>query len=271
MNLTAHDGIPLAVEDHELPSPRARVLIVHGYAEHRGRYAELTARLMAEGFECHLFDLRGHGGSGGALAHVAQFSDYLEDLALVVRHVRRDARPLILVAHSLGGLIALAYVRRSGADVDALAVSSPYLRPAFRVPAVKKGMAAVASRVAPTMKFASGLDPQWLSHDERIVTAYATDPLVFRITTPRWFIEVERAQRELLDGAAEIRLPLLMQLGEEDRIADHRRSIEVFRRIGSADKTLVPYAGLRHEIYNELARDRVIDDLLAWLRSRTRA
>lgn len=271
MNLTTHDGVSLAVDSHELPAPRARVIVVHGYAEHRGRYAELTARLMAAGFECHLFDLRGHGGSGGALGHVERFDDYLDDLALVVQHVRRDATPLFLVAHSLGGLIALTYVRRANARVDALAVSSPYLRPAFRVSPLRKLMATIGTRVAPSTAVASGLDPQWLSHDERIVTAYATDPLVFRITTPRWFVETARAQQELLAGAAEIRLPLLMQFGGEDRIADHRRSAEVFERIGSADKTLIPYPGLRHEIFNELARDRVIDDLLAWLRLRARA
>ena len=132
-------------------------------------------------------------------------------------------------------------------------------------------MAVIGTRLAPTTAVASGLDPKWLSHDSRIVAAYASDPLVFGITTPRWFMEVERAQRELLDGAADIRLPLLMQLAEEDRIADHRRSIEVFKRIGSADKTLLPYAGLFHEIYNELARDAVIADLVAWLCLQARA
>jgi len=269
MNLTAHDGISLRVEDHELPSPRARVLLVHGYAEHRGRYAELVSRLMSEGFECHLFDLRGHGESGGVVGHVARFDDYLDDLALVVKHVRRDARPLFLIGHSLGGLISLMYVRRSGAAVDALAVSSPYLRPAFRVPIVKRLMAVIGTHLAPTTAVASGLDPRWLSHDERVVAAYASDPLVFRITTPRWFMEVQRAQRELLAGAAEIRLPLLMQIAEEDRIADHLRAVEVFRRIGSADRTLLPYSGLFHEIYNELARDAVIADLIAWLRARS--
>lgn len=268
MNLTTPDGISLAVEDHELPSPRARVIIVHGYAEHRGRYAELVSRLMAERFECHLFDLRGHGGSGGVVGHVARFEDYLDDLALVVEHVRRDGVPLLLIGHSLGGLISLMYVRRANAGVDALAVSSPYLHPAFRVSAVRKLMAVIGSRVAPSTAVASGLDPKWLSHDDRIVAAYASDPLVFRITTPRWFMEVERAQREVLAGAADIRLPLLMQLGEEDRIADPRRAVEVFRRIGSADKTLLPYPGLFHEIFNELARDAVFNDLMVWLRAR---
>lgn len=264
---SALDGTSLAVEDHALPSPRARVVIVHGYGEHRGRYAELVSRLLAEGFACHLFDLRGHGRSGGVVAHVDRFEDYLDDLALIVQRVRSASVPLLLVGHSLGGLIALMYVRRTDAGVDAVAVSSPYLRPAFRVPAAKKLLAVIASRVAPKMSFPNGLDPRWLSHDERVVAAYANDPLVHRITTLRWFMEVQRAQHDILASAGEIQLPLLMQLGEEDRIADPRRSIEVFERIGSADKTLRPYAGLRHEIFNELAREAVIDELISWLRA----
>ena len=269
-SVAAPQGITLAVEEHELPSPRARVIIVHGYAEHRGRYADLVSRLAAERFECHLFDLRGHGRSGGVAAHVERFADYVDDLALVVDHVRTRAGtsvPLILIGHSLGGLISLKYVRTRQSAVDALVVSSPFLRPAFEVPLYRRLAAMIATHLAPSMSFDSRLDPKWLSHDKRVVEAYETDPLVHRTTTPRWFIEVQQAQRELAAGAAGIQLPLLMLLGEEDRIADHRLAIEVFERLGSADKTLCRYAGLRHEVFNELARDVVIGDLISWLQT----
>jgi alpha-beta hydrolase superfamily lysophospholipase len=268
-SVTALDGILLAVEDHELPSAHARVLIVHGYGEHRARYAHVVSRLAREGFECHLFDLRGHGHSGGTIAHVEHFQDYLDDLTLVVRHVSAigpSTLPLFLISHSLGGLIALSYVRGAGAGVDALAVSDPYLHPAFRIPFARKALAAILSRVLPKMVFDNGLDAKWLSHDPEVVRAYASDPLVHKTTTPRWYTEVTRAQRELIAGADGIRLPLLMQIGEGDRIADHQVSLDVFKRTGSVDKTLLRYPGLFHEIFNELEREAVIDDLVAWLR-----
>lgn len=252
------------MEDHELPSPRARVIIVHGYGEHRGRYAHVVSRLAREGFECHLFDLRGHGQSGGTVAHVDRFEQYLDDLQLVVQHVGHS-RPLFLVSHSLGGLIALSYVRRGDHGVDGLAVSDPYLHPAFRIPAARKALASVLSRILPKLSVNNGLDAKWLSHDEAIVRAYVDDPLVFKTTTPRWYTEVTRAQRELIDGASGIRLPLLMLVGEGDRIADPRVALDVFERAGSADKTLRRYPGLFHEIFNEIEREAVIDDLVAWL------
>lgn len=255
------------VEDHELPSPRARVLVVHGYGEHRGRYAHVVSRLARDGFECHLFDLRGHGQSGGTIAHVDRFHQYLDDLQLVVQHVRNAGgpRPLFLVSHSLGGLIALSYVRRENHGVDALAVSDPYLHPAFRIPPARKALATVLSRVIPKLSFNNGLDAKWLSHDEAIVRAYVDDPLVFKTTTPRWYTEVTRSQRELVAGASDIRLPLLMLVGEGDRIADPRVALDVFDRAASAHKTLRRYPGLFHEIFNELERDAVLDDLAGWL------
>lgn len=269
LTLTAHDGTTLSVERRDLASPRARVIIVHGYGEHRGRYGELAERLLGERFECHLFDLRGHGRSGGVAAHVERFSDYVSDLALVVDSVRAagGAAPLFLVAHSLGGLIALTYActRR----VDGLAASSPFLRAAFEIPAARKLLAMIGSRLTPAMSFDSPLAPEWLSRDQRIVDAYTTDPLVHRRTTPRWFVEVQHAQRALAAAAPEIRLPLFMMLGEDDRVADHRLTLEMFERFGSSDKTLRVYPGLRHEVFNELERDTVIADLVAWLRARS--
>src|SRR6266498_3915711 len=130
--LTGADGTILAIADGDLPDPRARVVVVHGYAEHLGRYDEFVARLEGRNFECHRFDLRGHGHSGGVRGHVARFDDYVADLRLVVEHVRKD-RPLFVVGHSLGGLISLEYVRRHPDGCRGLAVSSPFLRPGFEV------------------------------------------------------------------------------------------------------------------------------------------
>jgi len=270
--LTASDGIAIAVEDHDLRAPRSRIVIVHGYAEHRGRYADLVSRLAPQGFECHLFDLRGHGHSGGIPAHVARFEQYLDDLQRVVARTRSRMdlpTPLFLIGHSLGGLIALEFCRANENSCDGLVVSSPFLRPAFHIPMVKKILAWGASRIAPTLPFDNTLNPKWLSTDQKVAEAYASDPLVKRTTTPRWFTEVRSAQQALRDHAAEIRLPLLMLLAADDRIADHHAAEVVFAAIGSADKTLEVYPGLRHEIFNEVERAMVINDVISWITPRT--
>jgi alpha-beta hydrolase superfamily lysophospholipase len=266
----AADGIALAVYDENVPSPRARIVIVHGYAEYSGRYNEVVRDLAASNFECHLFDLRGHGHSGGVPAHVSRFGLYVEDTRAAVERVQSLASapaPLIIVAHSLGGLIALELVRQYPKICDAIAVSSPFLGPAFHIPLHRKLIARVASRIAPALPFRNEINPKAVSTDPEVVAAYASDPLIRRTTTPRWFTEVAKAQRTLLQLAAEIHAPLLMLLGTDDRLADHHLGKRLFDDVSSSDKTIKVYSGFRHEVFNESQRDLVISDLLGWLRA----
>lgn len=269
--LLTHDGLSLAVEHHRVPNARARLVLVHGYAEHRGRYARLVDELGAHGIECHLFDLRGHGESEGPRGHVDQFEDYLNDLQRVVDALpaRTDDVPFLLLAHSLGSLIALCYLRATPATFDACAVSSPFLGPAFAVPAAKLLLARAASVATPSLHLESGLRPEWVSRDPDVVAAYSADPHVFSTTTPRWFVEVAAAQRELLAHADGITTPALFLLAGSDRIADHHLAQQLFERLGTpaSQKELRLYPALYHEVFNELpaARAEVIRDLLSWL------
>jgi alpha-beta hydrolase superfamily lysophospholipase len=269
--IRTHDGLSLVVEHREVAGARARLVIVHGYAEHRGRYTKLADQLEARGIECHLFDLRGHGTSEGPRAHVPRFADYLDDLDRVVSSVRAcgGTAPLLLLAHSLGGLIALAYVRQHPGAFDALAVSSPFLGPAFRVPRIRAMLARVLSRVTPRLLLPNGLNPRWVSRDEAVVAAYVADPLIFSTTTPRWFMEITAAQRALIAHSEEIKTPALFLLARSDRIADHKIALDVFARLGTSDKQLRTYPELYHEVFNELspAHEVVIGDLLAWIDS----
>jgi len=274
--LRTPDGLTLVGEHHLRPDPRARadVVLLHGYAEHAGRYAELIAALGAAGFSCHLLELRGHGRSEGVRGYVDRFGDYLDDLDLFLQRLDEiqtpgPAVPRILLGHSLGGLISLAYVLRRPDAFAALAVSSPFLYPAIEAPALKVWLASLLSRLAPTRLMKSEIASRWLSHDPAIVAAYDRDPLVFKTLSPHWFFEIRQAQDDLLARAGEIRPPALFLLGDADRIADPARSRQVFERLGSTEKQLVAYPGFFHEILNEIERARVVRDLLGWLDQRT--
>jgi alpha-beta hydrolase superfamily lysophospholipase len=268
--IRTRDGLSLVVEHHEVPEARARVVLVHGYAEHRGRYAALVRELGASGLECHVADLRGHGESEGPRGHVNRFEDYLDDLERVVDSVRTrgGTAPLLVLAHSLGALIALCYVRAHSGTFEAIAVSSPFVGPAFEVPAAKVLLARAGSVATPALHLESGLLPEWVSRDPEVVAGYRDDPFVFSTTTPRWFVEIAAAQRELLAHADEITTPALFLVAGSDRIADHRLAKELFERLGTPEprKQLRVYPDLYHEVFNELpaARAEVIRDLLAW-------
>lgn len=270
--VVTRDGLALAVEHHHLAGARARLAIVHGYLEHRGRYSALVERLAASGIECHLFDLRGHGDSEGKRAHVPRFADYIDDLHRVTASIRDRGGegPLFLLGHSLGGLIALSYVRTYAQTYNAFAVSSPFLGPAFEISPFQQWLAKFGTIVLPQLHVASTLDPKWVSRDPQVVAAYANDPQVLEITTPRWFAEVKAAQRELVAHASEITTPALFLLAEGDRIADHRIAVDVYARLGTNDKQLRTYAAAYHELFNEIAsaREPAIADLISWLLSR---
>jgi alpha-beta hydrolase superfamily lysophospholipase len=271
--LQTRDGLALFGEHYSRPDARATMVIVHGYAEHTRRYAGLVAALDAAGCECHLFDLRGHGRSEGVRGYVREFGDYLDDLDLFLERVREvrsanPAVPRVLFGHSLGGLIALDSVLHRPEAFDLLAVGSPFLHPAMEVPVLKEGLARVSSVLLPTHLAPSGLESKWLSHDPAVVAAYDADPDVFKTFSPRWFFEARRAQEEVRDRAGEIRLPSLVLIGDEDHIASPDRAREVFARLGSADKTLIAYPGLFHELFNEIERSRVTADLVGWLDAR---
>lgn len=255
--LQTSDGLSLVCEHHLGPDPRADIVIVHGYAEHAGRYAELISVLVAAGFACHLIELRGHGRSGGVRGYVRRFGDYLDDLDLFLPRIREaqpSAVPRIVLGHSLGGLISLAYILRRPDDFAALAVSSPFLYPAIEAPALKVWLASLIARLAPTRLMKSEIASRWLSHDPAIVAAYDRDPLVFKTLSPHWFFEARQAQEDVFARAGEIRLPALFLLGDADRIAAPARSRQVFERLGSAEKQLVVYPGFFHEILNEVER-----------------
>lgn len=275
--LRAPDGLALTAEHHLRPDCRAVVVIVHGYADHRGRYAELVSALDEAGYESHLLDLRGHGRSEGVRGYVRHFGEYLDDLDLFLKRIgevqpqrqERSAPPRILLGHSLGGLITLAYALQRPDAFDAVVVSSPFLRPAIKVSPFKAGLAAVVSRLVPTHLTKSEIAARMLSHDPAVVAAYEQDPLVFKTLNARWFFEARRVQREVFDRAGAIRLPALFLLGGADPIADPEHSRRVFERLGSPDKHLEVYPGFLHEVLNELERARVVRDLLAWLDERT--
>ena len=270
--MRAADGVELAAEHRSVPGSRGRVVIVHGYAEHKGRYRQLVEELTAARYSCHLFDLRGHGDSGGLRGHISRIEEYRTDLDAFLAEVRalpEDPSPLLLFGHSLGGLIALDFVLHRPGAFAALAVSSPYLAPAFAIPFLKRTLLPLIAPLVPTLRVPTGLDPAWLSHDPLVVGAYMTDPKVFSTVTLGWAVATRKAQEEVFEKAPAITLPLLVQIGDADPIAAPDRTRALFERLGGPSRRLRVYPGLLHEIFNELERAPVVDDLLAWLGEQT--
>jgi alpha-beta hydrolase superfamily lysophospholipase len=255
-------GINMLLRHWEASDPWAILVIVHGLAEHRGRYKELGRFFAAAGIEVVSYDKRGYGSSGGRRAYVDHFSDYLDDLEWVLDGVRDRGLPVILFGHSLGGITAFSYTVDGRPEPDLLVLSAPAID--AEVPFPKRAAAHILGRLLPRFLIGNDLDDEQLSSDPDVVAAYHADPLVYERTTARlgleWLLAMDSAQASL-DRLA---VRTLVLHGGSDIIVLPRVS-EPFERLEIADRIVFP--GFRHEIFNEPDARRAMDTMLNWIRA----
>jgi alpha-beta hydrolase superfamily lysophospholipase len=265
------DGTRLYWQAWEPDGPvRGAVVIVHGAAEHGGRYAYVAERLAAEGYAAYALDHRGHGRSDGPRAMIERLDRLVDDLGLFLTRVREDhgGRRPFLVGHSLGGAVALTYAMRHGDEIVGLAVSGPAVA-TEAVPAALKAVTAVLSALAPRLPVFK-IEDDAISRDPEVVRAYQRDPLNHSGKLPaRTLAEIMRSMDAMPRRVAALQTPLLLLHGSEDRLCPPEGSRMVHARAGSADKTLKIYEGLYHEVFNEPERAEVVSDLVSWIAERT--
>jgi alpha-beta hydrolase superfamily lysophospholipase len=248
------------------PSPAdawARMLLVHGLAEHSGRYEHVGRGFAAAGLDVHAPDMRGFGESGGQRAFVRRWSDYHDDLATLLIDLRGrcPGRPVVLFGHSMGGLVALGYVLGDRPSPDLLVLSAPAIH--ATVPAWKRAPARLLSRVVPATMLANGLDGADLAADPDVGRAYFADRLNEHRSTVRLaaegFAEQVRVRRRL----HRLGVPTFVYRGTADRIVPAAAS-EALDGLGGVVRRAYP--GLRHEVHNEADWPAVSAEIVAWLR-----
>lgn len=268
--VTASDGLRLFVRRRGVENARGEVAIVHGFGEHSGRYDLLSVHLNAHGYSVTGYDHRGHGLSDGLPGHVESFGEYEDDLDRIIAAVRArgEGRPVFLIGHSMGGLVALRYVATRKSELAGAVISAPLIGLATPVPAYKRLFARVAARLAPHLRLNNEINPASLSRDPEVGKAYATDPLVTRKVSARWFAEATRAMLEVNEWAPRITLPLIVMHGTGDRLAGVDATKRLFERIGASGKELVIYPGFYHELFNEPEKQQIYDRVTEWLDKR---
>jgi alpha-beta hydrolase superfamily lysophospholipase len=265
----APDGMHLYREVHPSTEPpsRATLLVVHGYGEHCGRYPHVARYFTARGYTVELFDYRGHGQSAGKRGHIDSFEDYFGDLARAVElaHVGAQGRPVVLVGHSHGGLLATLYALARPKQLGGLVLSAPFFGLALRVPWPKRLLGRLFGRLWPHLTLSTGIDPFTLSRDRTVGEAYGRDRWVHRVATARWFTEVSNAQRHLPERLPGLEVPLLLLVAGHDLLTDSALARRLFSTISNPAKQLHVYDGLYHELFNEPEKERVLQDVLRWL------
>ncbi len=271
--LTARDGTNLVVVDWPLDKGPVRgvVLIVHGLGEHAWRYDHVATRLNEWGFAVRGYDQYGHGESMGPRGALPSSDRLLSDLAEVVDESRfrmNEGTPLILLGHSLGGLVAGRFVSLAMRPVQALVMSSPALDPGLGV--FQKLLLAVLPKFAPDLRVGNGLNPAFISRDPDVVAAYKADPLVHDRIAARLAVFIAQSGPATVACAPSWKVPTLLLYAGADKLVNPAGS----RAFANAAPTDVVssrcFEALYHEIFNEIAPDReqVFAELRRWLDKR---
>ena len=249
-------------------TPKAGVVIVHGYGEHTGRYVHVAEELTRNGYAVSTFDLRGHGRSqGDPRTFVRSFDEHLDDLERFLSRVRErhSGRPLFLFGHSMGGTIATLFAIARQPEIRGLLLSGASLKLSDNYSLSLITLAKIISLVLPKLRLIK-LDASAVSRDAEVVREYVTDPLVYHGGIPaRTGAEMNRAMERIRQRMETLEVPLLIMHGTCDLLADPEGSRQLYYRAESDYKDLRLYEGLYHEILNEPEKAQVLADMVEWL------
>lgn len=296
---TARDGENIALYEWPLdawaeemgddaPPPRGVVLLVHGLGEHASRYTHVAHQLMDWGFAVRSYDQRGHGESGGARGALPSETSLLDDLAEVVDDTRlrcmrlpnlvdisdpaQQQLPLILLGHSLGGLVVSRFVALGIRPVEGVVMSSPALDAGLS--RLQKLLLAAAPPCTHNFSVSNGLNPSFISHDERVVKAYKADRLVHDRISVRLGRFIASAGPATIAAAASWKTPTLLMYSGDDHLVNPEGSRLFAEKASNSSAvragtvTVKRFGGLYHELFNELNPSQVFETLRVWLDAR---
>jgi alpha-beta hydrolase superfamily lysophospholipase len=248
--------------------PKAAVVFVHGICEHLGRYDYIMEKFVNEQYNVYRYDARGHGRSEGKRGHLKDFNDYLDDLDLFVNMIKKENEglPLVMVGHSMGGLVATAYTCRYPDKVDLLALSGA----ANRCPSSATALKFLPYNLMSKLNYINKLGNAVCSVQE-VREKYDKDPLVVKKVTFQLlgnaFI---KGTKYVKNNIKNIKCPTLVMHGAEDGVVGKNIGEWTYANLKCEDKTLRMYEGLFHEIFNEYNKDDVINELLKWCNERVK-
>ena len=243
----------------DAPSPRAEVVISHGYAEHGGRYDHVATSLTSAGLGVWAIDHRGHGQSEGPRGDIGTWDSVVADLDLLVDLAAASGRPVFLLGHSLGGAIAIAYALAHQDRLTALSLSAP----AIDLPAEILALAELPE--IPALPLADGV-----SSDPLVVEAYKADPLVYQGPPPREVLAAMAGVGALVDRLGELTLPVQVMQGSADALIPPRALATVVAGVSSLDVVAHLWPGLFHEILNEPTGGAVVAEVVSWVNDHLR-
>ena len=249
-------------------TPRAVIVLVHGFNAHSGYMIWPAEQFVADGFAAYALDLRGRGKSEGERYYVEEFSDYLGDVDKLVEIARAEnpGQPVLVLGHSAGGVIASSYVFEHQDKIAGLICESFALD--VGLPNAAALLIKGISHLAPHLHLYT-LKNEIFSRDPEAVAAMNSDPLIANEKQPaETAAELIKAAERLKENMPRFTVPVFIIHGTDDKATRYQGSQYFYDNVGSRDKTLKLYEGGYHDLLNDIDKELVMADILAWVNER---
>lgn len=246
--------------------PKAVLALIHGHGDHCRRYDHWLSRFPNENLAAVAFDYRGHGRSGGKRGVLRHYSDFLQDVELLLRKTRElfPGIPVILYGHSMGGNMALSYCLRRAAIPQLAIITSPWITLQKKPGGVMTAAACLANRLTPHLTFKTGLRSRDFSGDKKETEPHSKDELLHNRISVRLYCEVKREGEWLLENAYRLNIPVLLMQGLDDPIMDSNAGLKLFDN--AADRiTYRGWHGARHQLHDFEDQEEVLTFVFHWI------
>ncbi len=245
----------------------AVVVLVHGMGEHSSRYKHVAKKLTENNFSVVAFDHFGHGKTEGKRGHNPNFEAVLESVSKTIEKAKElfPNKPIFLYGHSMGGNVIINYALRKNDQLQGFIATSPFLRLAFKPPAIKLFVGKMLQNFIPSLTMGNELDIHAISRDKNEVLKYMNDPLIHAKISPNYSIKFIETGNWAIENADKLASPMLLLHGTEDSIISYKGTQEFAKNTKNA--TLKLYEGGYHELHNDLCATEMLQDVVNWLNS----
>jgi alpha-beta hydrolase superfamily lysophospholipase len=244
---------------------RAGIVLVHGIGEHIQRYSHFVDKFNEKGFGVVGVDLPGHGKSDGKRGKLNSYSltDEMLDLLITEHKKTFPGIPVFLYGHSLGGGIVLQYILKKCPEIKGAIVTSPWLRLSSEPARFEQILASIAKNLLPSLTQPSRLVVSHISHDQKVVDDYISDPLNHGMISGGLFHSAMSAGEYSLHHAEDLKVPLLLMHGSDDQITSPQGSRDFASKTTLAELKI--WDGGYHELHNEPFKDEVFSYIVKWV------
>ncbi len=245
---------------------KAVICLVHGLGDHSGRYANWAGKFVNQGYAVLGIDLRGHGRSGGKRGCAGSYARLLDDVGILVKkaHKLYPKKSRILYGHSMGGNLSLYYRMKRRSGVEALVITSPWLKLSQEPTQLLQMFAKFISLVWPRFTTQSTVKKEQLTHQAEIIEKLQEDQYIHNRVSPRLYFEVSKAGDFILKNKHKINVPLLLLHGDQDQVTSYYASKKMAKNT-SMRTTIKICEGCFHELHNEIDSQLVFDHIIKWM------